>query len=172
MPCKTESEAEDFTRRIADYEIISGVLWLFIGIVQIITCWLAIAGVWNIFAAISRFMMSTKIKERRPEVPDSFESITQLVLIAGVNLLLGGILGIFIALLDFYIRDQVLMNRHVFNGQGKIPEASQSVDILESLERIGKLYGEGILSEDEFKKEKQIILNQLSEQNKPQEKHK
>ena len=46
---------------IADYERASAIIWLILGIVQVLSIVAIIAGVWNIIAATSRFKMSPSV---------------------------------------------------------------------------------------------------------------
>lgn len=102
-------------RQIADYERISAVLWLVLGIVQVISVIAVIAGIWNIIAAVSRFGLVPRIQQRDPGVPAAYEGVTGLVLIGLVNLCLGGMIGVAFVVFDFIIRDKVLSNRHLFD---------------------------------------------------------
>ena len=75
---------EFFVARMADYERVSAILWLVLGIVQVLFIVTIIAGVWNIFAATSRFKLSPMIRARDPGIPDAYEQgLTQLVIQIG-----------------------------------------------------------------------------------------
>lgn len=106
----------DTIRRIADYERLSAILWMILGIVQILTIVAIIAGVWNIFAAWSRFRLVPLIRERDSRVPDVYEGVVGLVIIGLINLFLGGLIGVVFVIFDFIIRDKVLSNRRLFNN--------------------------------------------------------
>ncbi|MBI5230643.1 MAG: hypothetical protein HY876_00575 [Coriobacteriales bacterium] len=108
--------AEGTVRTIAGYERTSAILWLVLGVVQCVTVVGAIAGVWNIFAALSRFRLSRAIVARDPGVPGAFEPIGGLIAIGLVNLVFGGAVGVLFVILDIYVREQVLENRHLFAG--------------------------------------------------------
>ncbi len=51
---RSQYQSEDYghnvIRRIADYERMSGILWIVLGVIQICTVVGIIAGVWNVFA--------------------------------------------------------------------------------------------------------------------------
>lgn len=115
QPISAETDTETLIRRIADYERISAILWMVLGIIQICSVYGIIAGVWNIFASISRFTLIKRIRARELGVPKAYEGITQLVIIGLVNLFLGGVIGVLFVAFDFYVRDQVLKNAHLFN---------------------------------------------------------
>jgi len=101
-------------RRIADYERISGILWIAVGVIQILLVFTIIAGVWNVFAGISRLNLVTKIKNRERIVIERFEALSGLVIIGVINLIFGGILSVTIVGFDFFIRDKVLTNSRLF----------------------------------------------------------
>ena len=105
---------ENLIRRLADYERVSGILWILLAIIQICTIVGAIAGVWNIVAGASRLSLVKRIQRRDPSVPREFEGVASLVIIGIINLILGGVIGVIVVGLDFYIRDKVLTNRHLF----------------------------------------------------------
>lgn len=111
----SSSPDDEMIRRIVDYERISGILWIGIGIIQILLIYTIIAGIWNIFAGISRIRMVRQIKKRDINVPAQFEGIAQLVIIGLINLFVGGLVGLVFVALDFFIRDKVLSNRQLFN---------------------------------------------------------
>lgn len=107
---------DDAVRRIADYERLSGIFWMCLGVIQVLSVVGIVAGIWNIFAATSRFALVPRIRRRDPEVPELYEGMGGIVIIAIVNLLLGGVIGLAFAAFDFYIRDQVLRNRVLFDA--------------------------------------------------------
>lgn len=115
-----EEADEQIVRRIADYYRISAVLWLVIAIIQILCIVPIIAGIWNLFASISRFKMIERIRDRDPEVVKANQGIGQLMTLGIVNLLLGAAVGIVFVILDFYIRDKVLTHAHLFSGDGLV----------------------------------------------------
>ena len=155
------SSASDdvLVRRLADYEKISGIVWIVIGILQICLIVTAIAGVWNIFAGITRLNASKLIAVRDPSVPEAFRSISPLVILGVVNLLLGAVFGIVMVALDFVIRDQILTNAHVFDGSSPLIEPTgTTLGNLALLEKLGALRAAGILTEAEFLAEKGKLL--------------
>lgn len=112
-----EIDGELTIRRLGDYERISGILWIVLGAFQILTIIGIIAGIWNIFAGISRMKVSKRIKARENAVPGIFEDYTQLVVIGIINLLVGGVVGVVFVAFDFYIRDVVLKNARLFTAE-------------------------------------------------------
>jgi hypothetical protein len=127
-----ESSEDALIRRIADYERISGILWIGIAIVQLITVYGAIAGIWNIVAGVSRIMTVKRIKARDSSIPTEFESVAQLIIIGIINLVLGGVIGVVFVAFDFFIRDKILSNRHLFD---KAPDKPAQVTLGEQLHK-------------------------------------
>ena len=117
------SQDDILIARIADYQRISGILWIVIGIIQVLLIYTVIAGVWNIFAGVSRIRMVDRIKRREANIPTEFESVTQLVIIGVINLVFGGLIGLVFVGFDFFIRDKILSNRHLFGVGNDNPDA-------------------------------------------------
>lgn len=109
-------------RRLHDYEKLSGVFWIGLGVVQIMSiCVLfvfgipvAIVGLWNIFAGISRLRVAPRILAGDASIPSQFSPMAGLIIIGLLNLTLGGIIGVLMVIFDFIIRDQILSNQHLF----------------------------------------------------------
>lgn len=116
-PASLDADAR-MLERIADYERISGILWLILGIVQVLMIVTIIVGIWNIVAAISRMKLRPLILARDAQVPAIYEGVAQLVIIGVLNLLLGGAIGVLFVVFDFIIRDMVLRNRRLFENEG------------------------------------------------------
>ena len=119
MPAPASGNQSDETliRQIADYEKLSGILWIGLGVIQVLTVIAVIAGIWNLYAGYTRIKAQPLILARHKSVPDSFESINGLVIIGLINLILGGVIGVLFVAFDYVIRDKVLSNKHLFvNG--------------------------------------------------------
>lgn len=120
MTYVTTDDGATVIRRIADYERISGILWIVLGIIQVISVAGVIAGIWNIVAGSSRMKLVPAILERRSWVPADFEGAGGLIVIGLINLILGGVIGVLFVALDFYVRDKVLSNRHLFEQTASV----------------------------------------------------
>lgn len=118
-------EEQNTIRRIADYEKISGILWIILGVIQICLIITIIAGIWNIFAGISRLNLSKSVRLRGPGVVAAFEPVGQLIIIAVINLIFGGVLGVLFIAFDFYVRDFALSNRKLFEMASPLRKTSQ-----------------------------------------------
>ena len=154
---RSVDEGDDIACSIADYERLSGILWIGLGAIQIIAVVTAIAGAWNIWAGISRLSMSKRVRAREFAVPQAYEGLTQLVVIGLVNLIVGGVIGLVFVGLDLFIRERVLTNRWVFTGEGQ-PAALLGDGRLSVLEQLGRLRGSGVLTDEEFAREKARVL--------------
>ena len=108
------SAEPDTIRRLADYQRISGVLWIVLGIVQLLSVYGIIAGLWNIPVGIGRLRQATRIRASDETIPAAFEGVVGLVVIGVINLILGGVIGVIVVGLDFWIRDRVLKHRGLF----------------------------------------------------------
>jgi hypothetical protein len=63
-------------QQIADYERISGYVWIVLGVIQIVTVIGIIAGIWNVFAGWTRLKIVPNILARNADIPESFEGIS------------------------------------------------------------------------------------------------
>lgn len=98
-------------------EVVSGVAWLLIGIVQLLMVYTAAAGVWNVINAIVALRNCKNITPGNPHVVPYFEGRkVWLIVMAVVNLILGGVVGVLLVLFDWHVRDFVLRNRSAFEG--------------------------------------------------------
>ena len=125
--------SDKLANQIANYELASAALWLVLGIIQLASAvvlkFTAIAGVWNIYAAYTRFRAAGAIRRREPGIPEAFKPVWPLVAIGAVNLLVGGAIGVVFVLLDLYVRGLILDNAEIFEarGAGSAPEVPARV---------------------------------------------
>ena len=166
------TDNQNLLRRIADYERISGILWIVLGVLQLCSIVGAIAGIWNIIAGVSRFKLVPRIRAADATVPGEYQDITQLVIIAAINLFLGGIIGIACVVFDFYIRDKVLSNAGIFTGAAPAPANPnpspdrQGGDVPvqrtgtteQQLRMFAQLRTDNLITDDEFACKKQELL--------------
>lgn len=122
-----ESRGEAATlENIARYERLACVLWLVLAILQILSVVAIIAGLWNLFAVFSRRNLPRMIRARDPSIPSIYEPITGLVVIAIINLVFGAVIGVVFVVLDAFVRQLVLGNRHLFEGGGEEVAAAKA----------------------------------------------
>ena len=138
---------------------------MILGGVQICTGFLAIAGAWNIYAGVTRYKSAKRIRSRDPAIPKEFESVTQLVVIGVINLLVGGIVGLVFLGFDFFIRDKVLTNAHLFDGSAPSPSQTNAgglnlvaQDFDSQLRALARLRDDGVISAGDFDLKKRSLL--------------
>ena len=82
-----------------------------------LTCVGIIAGVWNIVIGVRALKSVENIQVGNRAVYDSYDNgLTMLIVGAVINFVFGLIVGCALSAYEFYIRDQVLKNRHVFGA--------------------------------------------------------
>ncbi len=114
-----EEEASRFRERLARYEKISAIVWLVIAVVQILAVVTIVAGIWNVFASVSRFRFARAIREGHPGIARAYEeNLWMLVVMGCVNFFLGGFIAAAWIGFDFYVRHKVLRNRRLLEPAG------------------------------------------------------
>lgn len=107
--------AEAVAAKVRRWEIASCVAWIVIGIVQCVLLYTAAAGVWNVVNAILALRNVKNITAHNPGVVPYFDQRrVWLIVLAVVNLVLGGVVGVVLVLLEWLLRDYVLRNRSAF----------------------------------------------------------
>ena len=107
-------EAARFRERLARYERISGIVWLVIAVIQILAVVTIVAGIWNIFASVSRFRFARAIRDGHPGIVRAYEEGLWMLIVMGcVNFFLGGFIAAAWIGYDFYVRHKVLRNRRL-----------------------------------------------------------
>ena len=119
---KPVANPEVVAHNVRTFEIISNVLWLILGIIQCITLYAVVAGIWNIVNSILALRNVKNMTAGNPNVISHYENnTTSLIIFAAINLFLGGVVGIVLVLFDFYIRSYVLKNRSAFQAPEQEP---------------------------------------------------
>jgi hypothetical protein len=109
---KDAGESARFRERLARYERTSAIVWLIIAIIQILAVVTIVAGLWNIFASVSRFRFARAIREGHPGVVKAYEQNLWMLIVMGcVNFFLGGFIAAAWIAYDFHVRNKVLRNR-------------------------------------------------------------
>lgn len=141
-PIALDVHAQHAISQIRTLEIISAVVWSLIAGLQLFVAlvmwgtWAVVAdldlfitigmnnveafvlllmGLFNAYAALSRFRMARLIEQRRKVVVSRHEGLARLIVIGLINLLFGMVIGALWVIFDFVIRDRVLKNRHLFD---------------------------------------------------------
>ena len=98
-------------------EVVSNVIWIVLGVLQCVTLYAAAAGVWNVINAILALRNVKHIQPGNAGVVPYFDQRrTWLIVLAVVNIVLGGVVGIVLVLWEWHLRDFVLRNRSAFEG--------------------------------------------------------
>lgn len=96
-------------------EVVSNIVWIVVGIIQCVAVYTAAAGVWNIVNVIVALRNAKNITAHNPGVVPYFDQRkVWLIVLAVVNLILGGVVGVVLVLFEWYVRDFVLRNRSAF----------------------------------------------------------
>ena len=110
-----KTDAEKVAQRARSMEIGCCILWLIIGAIQTALLYTAAAGVWNIINAIIRLRSARNIQAGNPNVPAYFDGRkTWLIVLAVINVVLGGVVGVILVIADIQNRSYVLNNRAAF----------------------------------------------------------
>ena len=98
-------------------EVISNIIWIVLGVLQCVTLYAAAAGVWNVINAILALRNVKHIQPGNAGVVPYFDQRrTWLIVLAVVNIVLGGVVGVLLVLWEWHLRDFVLRNRSAFEG--------------------------------------------------------
>lgn len=101
--------------KLAGLETTSAVVWLIIGILQVLSLVLILVGAWNIYVSTTRFKRVTFIKNGEPWIPNVVDKeLGSIILFAIINFVLGAIIGVISPLIDLYIRDVIIKKRYLF----------------------------------------------------------
>lgn len=115
---KASGEAMAIAKKVRNVEMICCVLWVLIGIVQMVFVYTAAAGVWNIVNSVIRLRNAKNIQADNPNVPAYFdERKPWLIAMVLINLILGGVVGVVLVIADIQSRNFVLQHRAAFEGE-------------------------------------------------------
>ena len=92
-----------------------GIIWLVIGIIQIVSVACIPVGIWNLYAAYTNIKYSKAIKHNPTNIVASHTPVTGAVICLIINLLFGGIIGVAGSIYYFIaIRGLVMENKNAF----------------------------------------------------------
>lgn len=102
-------------QKLSQMENTAAIVWLIIGIIQLITTIGFIVGIWNIVVSIKRFKYAKSLTENQPPVYNTYaNSQTTLIIFGVLNLFLGAVIGVAGVGYDFYIRSYVMKNKELY----------------------------------------------------------
>lgn len=107
--------------QLAEKEKLAAIIWLVIGIMQVLTGLCIIAGAWNIYASITRFKQAEAVKNPWPGLVNAYDKwMTNIIIGMIINLVFGGVIGVAGSLYDmFAVRQFVMNNKEVFAEAGQ-----------------------------------------------------
>lgn len=113
-------ELQQITRSLSEKEKMSAIIWLVIGIMQCLSFVCVIAGAWNIYCAVTRFKQANAVLTPWKGIVNTYDQWQSNIIVGlGINLILGGVIGIAGNLYDLLVvRKYVLDNRQVFESAG------------------------------------------------------
>lgn len=117
--CVPDKTPFDVVIKIRRHEKINNILWLVIGIMQFL-CTLTFpliffAGVWNIINSVMGLFYIKNIRPHNSGVIEKYENdLISIIMAIGINLILGGGIGVILCVHDLYIRHYVLKNQYAF----------------------------------------------------------
>jgi hypothetical protein len=103
-------------QRLHDYEHWSGIAWIVLGGIQVLSVIGILAGAWNIYAGLRRLKIADRIKAQDKNIPAAFQSLTGYIVIGLINLFFGAVIGILLVGVDLWVRQQVLDNARLFSA--------------------------------------------------------
>ena len=108
--------SDDKLKELSNRIKINGIIWLIIGICQVLSFVCAIVGVLNIISAIRDIKTSKTIFTYRVGLVEAYTPVVAPIIVFIYNLIFGGIIGIAGSLFYFFgIRGYVMDNKEYFN---------------------------------------------------------
>lgn len=118
---------KQLAKTLSEREQLSAILWLIIGIIQVISCAGVVCGVWNIYCAYCRFKQSKAVLTPYPGLVQSYDKwMTNIIISIVINVILGGVIGVAAAIFDMIgIRGYVLENKQAFEEMEADPSLAE-----------------------------------------------
>ena len=111
----TPQMKQQMFKQLSEKENIAFIIALILGIIQCLSFAGIIAGVWNIIVAVQRQKLSKNILNMPSGLVRVYEnSLTNIIIGGVINFLFGGVIGVALAVYDYFTRDFVLKNPDVF----------------------------------------------------------
>ena len=150
-------------QNISSKEKVGGIIWIVVASFQLLIGltynWIIMfIGIWNLIIGITRITNAGKMEQRANNIVETYENtLTSLIIFLILNIFIGGIIGVVGAIYDLVVRNYVLNNRNVLQGNVSTNYSGTS-NKYEDLEKLMKLKQDGVLTETEFEIEKHKIL--------------
>ena len=168
----TDSEKQVVASRLARCTRIENICWIVLGVLQVLSVWGILAGIWNIIGGIVGFETEKQILRREKKVPKEAKKYWDIVLFGIINVFVGGVVGVAILVYWCWNRQEILKNKDIFDDKGTGSYCGGSVlptafvhsfkpegDVVQKLEKCAELYKKGILTKAEFEEQKKMLLN-------------
>ena len=113
-------DLQSVSKTLSEREKLSAIIWLVVGICQILSGFFIVSGAWNIYASITRFKQSKAVLTPWKGIVQNYDSwMTNIIIGLVINLIFGGVIGVAGSLYDmFAIRNFVLSNKAVYENAG------------------------------------------------------
>lgn len=113
-------ELQNVSKTLSEREKLSAIIWLVIGILQVLSIAFFVSGAWNIYAAITRFKQAQAVLNPWKGIVKSYDNwMSNIIIGLVINLIFGGMFGVLGSLYDmFAVRGYVLSNRKVYEDAG------------------------------------------------------
>jgi hypothetical protein len=106
---------EEVCRKLREHEKISNIMWLVVGILQVLAIFTILAGAWNIYRSIVGLKGINNIVPGNSSLENHYEKqLTWIILGLVWNVLFGAVLGAGLCIYDLWIRNYALSNKHAF----------------------------------------------------------
>ena len=112
-----EKNYKQYTETLSSREKTAAIIWLIIGILQILSFAGIICGVYNVVASISRFKQANLVLTPYAGFVKSYDKwITNIIIGIVFNVIFGGVIGVACSIYDLVaVRGYVLENKETFD---------------------------------------------------------
>jgi hypothetical protein len=117
--------ANEIVNKLASMELTHGIIWAVIAAIQIIGGLLlgfwqvAICGGYNVYSSYSTIKRSGAVKQPYPGMVDEYKNeLVSIIIFIGINIAIGGVIGVAGCLFSLYIRNYVIKNEKVLSQLG------------------------------------------------------
>lgn len=112
-----EKNYKQYTETLASREKVAAIIWLVIGIMQVLSFAGIFCGAYNIFASVSRFKQAKLVLTPYPGFVKSYDKwLTNIIIGIVINVIFGGVIGVACSIYDLIaVRGYVLENKKTFD---------------------------------------------------------
>lgn len=114
---KNRNTDDELLKTLSERVKIDAIIWLVIGIIQIVTGAFFIVGILNIISAINDLKYSKEVLDNPTGIVERYEPLTMPIIVLVYNAIFGGVIGIAGSIYYFVaIRNFVMENKAEFGG--------------------------------------------------------